>query len=366
MKKYISRIQEVYEQQGILPVITKSIRSGNILLKRKLTINKRSLKNWEKLKGSYKGKRVFLIGNGPSLNKTALYLLQDEYTMCFNRFNVMFERIGWLPTFYMCVDPLVAEDMASELNEIVKDVKIGFFPDIHTQGLDFRNFINDGENIQWLFPDFKGFYFNLPNVGLGGTVAYPALQVLTYLGFSEIYLLGVDMNYKIHETAKNLKDRDIKSTKDDDPNHFDPRYFGKDRKYHQPVKSVRDNMMASLEFAAKKISENSTTKVFNAGVDSNVTCFEKVEFEKLFHVDSDEKFTLFTRPFEKVFPFKNEEQMLLGVPLITDMKVPADIDFFLCNTEMGAKLIGKTIFDYIPYGPFNGRILFISRKIFGS
>ena len=38
-------------------------------------------KKFLEIKGKYKGKRIFILGNGPSLNKMPLYLLKNEYTM---------------------------------------------------------------------------------------------------------------------------------------------------------------------------------------------------------------------------------------------------------------------------------------------
>src|SRR6478672_786737 len=72
--------------------------------------DKENFKKWQLLKNKYRGERIFIIGNGPSLNKTPLYLLQDEYTMCFNRINLMYERVNWKPDFYVVVDDLVIKD----------------------------------------------------------------------------------------------------------------------------------------------------------------------------------------------------------------------------------------------------------------
>src|ERR1700755_2894836 len=102
MNKYIKRFKQEIAKEGVGSAVKKAIKNSSIRVKRKLTLNKRSAENWKNLKGAYAGKRVFLVGNGPSLNKTPLHLLANEYTMCFNRFNIMFERLGWIPTFYMC------------------------------------------------------------------------------------------------------------------------------------------------------------------------------------------------------------------------------------------------------------------------
>lgn len=362
--KYYSQVISNLKENGLKVTIQKIYRYINIRLTRRFTLNQRSLDNWETLKGKYAGERVFLIGNGPSLNKTPLYLLKGEFTMCFNRFNVMFERLNWLPTFYMNIDPLVAEDMKDEINDIVPQVELAFFPDIHTHGLDFRKFINDAENIQWMFPQYKDFYFDLPRVALGGTVAYPALQVLTYLGFKEIILIGVDMNYKIHTTAQNLGDdgKDISSTKDDDPNHFDPRYFGKDRKYHQPMQNVVNNIMNSFNFAADKIRENTSTSVYNAGYQSKVECFDKVNFDDLFEKSDELKFKLFSSSFSNYFTFDSFEELVSTVPHILDRRDIVDtLEIFSCDQDLGVSLIKELIFKYIPFGPFNNIYIFILR-----
>ncbi len=70
------------------------------------------------LKNKYKGERIFLIGNGPSLNKTPLELLEDEYTFGVNRIYLLFDRINWRPTFYTVNDWEVGSDNASEINEL--------------------------------------------------------------------------------------------------------------------------------------------------------------------------------------------------------------------------------------------------------
>lgn len=124
-------------------------RDFSVLLDRQLDeLEKRA--RWRTIRDSYKGQRAFLIGNGPSLNRTPLHLLKGEVTLCFNRFDLMFERLGWRPTMYMCYDDRVAEDTASRINQIVPLVRFAFFPDIYPSGVDFRRFIEDAPNIFWL------------------------------------------------------------------------------------------------------------------------------------------------------------------------------------------------------------------------
>ena len=43
------------------------------------------------LAGAYEGERLFLIGNGPSLEETPLEALESEYTMAMNRIDLIYE-----------------------------------------------------------------------------------------------------------------------------------------------------------------------------------------------------------------------------------------------------------------------------------
>ena len=49
--------------------------------------------NINKLKNSFKGKRAFIIGNGPSLNKVDLNLLKNEYTFGVNSIYLKIKKI---------------------------------------------------------------------------------------------------------------------------------------------------------------------------------------------------------------------------------------------------------------------------------
>ena len=65
------------------------------------------------LRRQYAGKgRCFIIGNGPSLNRTDLTKLRDEVTFGVNGLFLKFEEMGFTPTFYVVEDHLVAEDRA--------------------------------------------------------------------------------------------------------------------------------------------------------------------------------------------------------------------------------------------------------------
>ena len=68
------------------------------------------------LHNRFLGKRIFILGNGPSLNRTPLHLLESEYTFITNRAYLLLDRVSWRPTFYTALDWRVVPDVAHEIN----------------------------------------------------------------------------------------------------------------------------------------------------------------------------------------------------------------------------------------------------------
>jgi glycosyltransferase involved in cell wall biosynthesis len=318
---------------------------------------------WRTIKNLYRGQRAFIIGNGPSLNRTPLHLLKNEFTLCFNRFDLMFERLGWRPTMYMCVDDRVAENTASQINEIIPLAKFAFFPDIHPCGLDFRDFIEDAHNVFWLslksVHDPTGSYETLPTCSTRGTVAHLGLQVLAFLGFSPIYLVGVDMDYKEHKTVENPHQQKWTATRDDDPNHFDPRYFGARAKYYRP--STYKVLISGFEHA-KELLDRKGIGVLNAGVGGSLEVFPRVDFRSLFNFEEDIELEMLLSAVDPELQ-QDALQALRGDKVI---KVRDDWDekspFQVTTLRLAEQLIPKVIFTHIPYGPFGNRYLFIRRE----
>lgn len=141
-------------------------------------------------KDKYAGKRCFIIGNGPSLRMEDLNKLQENGEICFG-LNVIHKAYGntkWRPTFVCMNDPLVIAQNYEAVREnnscplFVSDIKLFYYWD--TQ-----------EN-EYLLHDMleKVSFSDDITVGCssGATVSYTAMQIGAYMGFQEIYLLGMD------------------------------------------------------------------------------------------------------------------------------------------------------------------------------
>jgi len=361
-KKHKSSIKRI----GLLKYFKKHLNKINYLAKR---INKNSKNNkmrWLDLRNKFEGERVFLIGNGPSLNKTPLYLLKNEYKMCFNRFYLMLERLNWNIDFFLTVDNLVLNDLLDELEIVMDNSKYLFMPDIHFRGEEYYKQIQHNNKIYWIHHKVtgEGFSKNLPKVYGGGSVIYEGLQILNYLGFKEIILIGVDMNYKIHNNVNKVNNsyNDIESKADDDPNHFDPRYFGKGRKYHQPNSHVVDRIFKSLEYVSKNMDDLGFN-VINAGYDSEVEFFDKYDLCSYLDVDKYDIKILFDDCVNKQTKYNNLEEMINDIEQVEQISHARAMDkSFSVNLSDGLNIIKEKVFTHKPIGPFDAKYYFIRRE----
>ena len=173
------------------------------------------------------------------------------------------------------------------------------------------------------------------------------------------------MNFKIHKTAKSLdkkfKSVDIISQENDDPNHFDPRYFGKNKKYHQPEGFVIDNIMFNLKYL-NSITDNINSNIFNVGIDSKVDFFKKKKLEDILDLSEVQKNSLFSDLIKANSKFCSVDEFEKLNPLITNINFNlSEKNFFYTSMEDGLKLIKKIVFTHISLGPFKDKYYFIKR-----
>jgi len=228
------------------------------------------------LKNRYAGKRCFIIGNGPSLKDTDVSLLKDEVTIGCNGLFLIYDQMGFEPTFYTVEDTLVAEDRAETINRLKGSTKI--FPSDLSYCLTpdnktiYVNFIRPGYKG---FPKFSDAFED--GVFWGGTVTFLNLQLAFYLGCTEIYLVGLDHSYR----DKNDEDEQEKFTitaKTPDANHFHPDYFGPGFRYHVPnVERMEVGYRKAREFL-----EARGVKVLNATKGGQLEVFPRVDYDELF------------------------------------------------------------------------------------
>lgn len=158
------------------------------------------------LKDKYKGQRCFLVGTGPSLTDEDVLKLRGENTFMVNSFALAMEELNFYPTFYGFIDATCMNEFGDRI--LKNQESLIFFPRrTNLSKQDYRKLRNKSNAYEFLmmYPgEWTFFSKKLPMefsrditqfVGWGYTVTYCAMQLLAYMGFSEIYLLGMDCSY---------------------------------------------------------------------------------------------------------------------------------------------------------------------------
>lgn len=219
-------------------------------------------------KNIWKGKRCFIFGNGKSMREVDMSYFWFSFTFGTNRIDLL----PYEPNYYVVEDELVIHD---NYQDIQRMISTKFIPN------RYKSFFGDDEKIVYYEENFE--IMNPPRwtdgnvLHGGGTVTYQCLQIAYIMGFKEVYLLGVDHDYVMPDSAIRLWDKAYES-QDFDPNHFHPNYFGRGRKFHDPD-------MPRMERAyqkAKEVFEADGRKIYNAGIGGNLEVFERVDYRRLF------------------------------------------------------------------------------------
>jgi len=203
--------------------IAREITVARATARRSLTADgRRSTRNLDQLRDRFKGERCIVIGNGPSLNKTDLSLLEGEHTFGLNRLYMLFDKLGFGTEFHVVVNRLVVEQCADDLLAVPGRL-VTTWPN--------RDYLAKRDDAIFL-QKLVGPIFSLdPRRGIweGATVTYVAMQLAYWMGFREVLLIGVD-----HRFATQGPAHQTVTTESQDPNHFDPNYFGKGFRWQLP------------------------------------------------------------------------------------------------------------------------------------
>ncbi len=166
--------------------------------------NRSACKELRKYKDIHKGQRCFIIGTGPSLKVKDLEALKGEYTFGSNRIFEIFPLTSWRPTYYINQDYQLIEKFQNEISAV--DVLRKFMP------IECKKFFAQKKDTSYFVLRYKEYYPKEADfsthidryMGQGFTVTYGAIQMAYYMGFSEVYLLGIDHNYSISLDEKGV------------------------------------------------------------------------------------------------------------------------------------------------------------------
>jgi len=230
-----------------------------------------SIKRLADLKNIHKGKRAFIIGNGPSLKQTDLSKLKNEITFCMNRFYLAFPELGFTATYLCITNDLVVEQFVDDINTLTLPKFIAWRSHHH-----FSNQLPVKQLPTFVYTTYTGPRFTRDvrgRVWEGATVTNLALQLAYHMGIEKSILIGVDHNF----TSKGEANKTVVS-QGDDPNHFMPNYFGKGIKWQLPDLDTSEIGYVFAREAYRKAGRG----VLDATVGGKLTIFPKVDYASLF------------------------------------------------------------------------------------
>ncbi|HET6596954.1 MAG TPA: 6-hydroxymethylpterin diphosphokinase MptE-like protein [Anaerolineales bacterium] len=230
-----------------------------------------SIRRLTALKDVHKGKRAFIIANGPSLKQTDMSQLRNEFTFGMNRIYLMFSELGFSTTYLTVVNDLVIEQTANDLANLSLPKFIAWRSRHH-----FPSQLPIPQLPTFLYTSYTGPRFSADvrgRVWEGATVTNVTLQLAFHMGFQQVILIGVDHNY-----SATGKPNTTVVSQGDDPNHFSPAYFGKGFRWQLPDLETSEVGYAMVRDAFRKAGR----EVLDATIGGRLTIFPKVDYSSLF------------------------------------------------------------------------------------
>ncbi|WP_417484656.1 6-hydroxymethylpterin diphosphokinase MptE-like protein [Maricaulis salignorans] len=240
-----------------------------------------------KLWNKHKGKRGFVIGNGPSLGQMDLTKLKDEVTIGSNGIFLKFKEMGFHTTYFTMEDIQQVEDRRDQLAEVKGPVKIyGLHNSYAIKKVDedtlFANVAVESypTKNRWkeFYPGFSTDFANI--VYLGSTITYINLQLAFFLGLNPVYIIGCDHSYgplaKVYPPGKiRITPEVFEMLKEA---HFIDNYHKVGGTFGIPYVSYQEDAYKR----ALEVFRGSGREVFNAGENSKLDIFPRVNFDSLF------------------------------------------------------------------------------------
>lgn len=242
-------------------------QNSNILLDIKKTQKFLSYHNIEKilsLKDKYKDQKCFIIGGSPSLKQLDLSKLNNsEYKVFTVGRGYKLKDSGLLHSnFHIISDIAGYSEIIDELDENYADIFFTY------AGIEFANNVKD-----LIYFDYFENPINMDKHYQDDltkklfhceTVIDYALQIATYMGFKDIYFIGVDLDFNknvghIYKSTKGEKER---------------------QKSHSQNKNLF--MLSSFVFATQYLKAKNIN-LYNASPSGILDCMSRVKYDELFN-----------------------------------------------------------------------------------
>lgn len=241
---------------------------SDVIIKKKIQLARYSEKiveyrndRIEKFKNIHSGEKCFIIGLGPSVRFEDLDYLHEKKQKCFsmNLVHKAYDKTKWRPDYYVAQDVLIVNrekqvlDYLDGIEAFISDGSKTFCQENHKDNIYINHMACYGyEDEEMPFSeDFAQICY------MSGTVSYACIQLAVYMGFSEIYLYGIDFS-GIGSIIEHF---------------YDYETDGEELSYgHQ---------FYVCYISAKKYAEEHGIQIFNASRGGDLEMFERVNLEDI-------------------------------------------------------------------------------------
>lgn len=194
------------------------------------------------LKDTHCGERCFIVATGPSVTHKDLDVLNNEFTISMNSIVNILPEVEYMPDIYMCQDLSVYERIEKNIDRVpherifigIINSNINYFLDTgiklrHVKRLDDIGLfhLDSVSNVFHINFEKSKIKFDFSDncyrdIKDGTTITYAAVQLAAYMGFKDIYLVGVDCNYtgSIRHIGECNPDQDYSDIADDIVRNF--------------------------------------------------------------------------------------------------------------------------------------------------
>lgn len=268
----------------------------NKILFNKMNMQKRKfLEDNIKYQGKYKGKRCFIIGNGPSVNKIDFNKLSDELVITVNNmiFHKDFDKLN--SNFHFLADRAYMELNKKDNGQAQIIEQMKRLPETNTTLLFPLQGMNAAKKYGWYkkidisYYFSKLFFYDDYKEKIDFTKYIPGFSAVihwciifaVYLGCNEIYLLGCDMTNVVSDLSLFLK-------KDAASNYaFDLSEECDNFEKNFKLSSGLEYMLRDYWRIVKGFSEmykyciRNNVKIYNCSEESILECIPKKKFDEV-------------------------------------------------------------------------------------
>ncbi|MCH5266462.1 MAG: CDP-glycerol glycerophosphotransferase family protein [Lachnospiraceae bacterium] len=231
----------------------------------------------ERLKDSHRGERCFLIGNGPSLNGEDLNLLQEECTFGTNMVYKIFDKTDWRPTFHCVSDTIYASKLGVELSQMVK-------APLFTTERTYRRMKKKPVNTTYVHTLQSERYKVRGNIQsycmVKATVLSLAAEMAFHMGFTEIYLLGVDCTNPHGKGGHFTDNYTTKEVAETDINRIKTRMNAQSLTTEQIGAHIMDRSLEVYSLLNQYATKHGI-RIYNATRGGNLEIFPRVKLEDI-------------------------------------------------------------------------------------